>query len=205
MKNYLLLIFISGSLFLNSSCDPDVAGEDINLPAMKFAFKVSPDTAYIRIGDTLFINASVSATLSNGITLADGSGELWVSMGRGDSVPRTSKNDIYMTYNNQDYKLIVLRGGVKWMSDEPNILYRFTSHPENDSFSMSYKFIFLRKGLYQLTLDPSFYKGTKGKTRWSGYFDVTNPHWNLVNMPEYPTPLPGEDNYRNSYLFVVTE
>jgi hypothetical protein len=205
MKKCLLFIFFSGSLLLNASCDPDVAGEGIDLPAMKFAFKVSPDTAYIRIGDTLFIHASIGATLSTGLTLTDGSGELWVGMGRGGSIPRTSKDDIYTPYNNQDYKLMVLHGGVKWMSNEPDVLYRFTSYPENDSFSMGYKFIFFKKGLYQLTLDPSFYEGTKGKTRWSGYFDVNDPHWSLVDMPEYPNPLPGEDNYRSSYLLVVTE
>lgn len=65
--NAILLIF-----FL-ASCDPDVAGEKITLPPVTFAFKVSNDTPYLRIGDTLHIRAAVSSTVES-IKLTDGEG-----------------------------------------------------------------------------------------------------------------------------------
>jgi hypothetical protein len=46
-----------------TSCDPDVAGEKITLPPMEFAFKVSPDTSFLRVGDTFSMHASLSTTL----------------------------------------------------------------------------------------------------------------------------------------------
>src|SRR5690606_37842180 len=52
-------------------CDPDVAGEGVTLSEMKFKFGLHPDSANLKIGDTLFIESSLSSTI-DGVKLTDG-------------------------------------------------------------------------------------------------------------------------------------
>ncbi|OJU76049.1 MAG: hypothetical protein BGO09_14670 [Bacteroidetes bacterium 47-18] len=189
------------------SCDPkDMPTEDITLPDIEFAFTVNPDTAYLKVGDTFAIRAAISSKLSNGVQLTDGGGEIWFSAVRGENIPRISFDDISPALNNEDYNLIIENGAVKWMSSNPNQLYRLTFFPTGDSIILHYKFVFLKKGLYQIGgFQSSFYQGSKGKARTKTYFNVANHNWNLVDMPENPVPKPGEYGYSENYLFAVTD
>jgi hypothetical protein len=199
--NAILLIF-----FL-ASCDPDVAGEKITLPPMEFAFKVNPDTSVLRVGDTLSMHASLNTSLGTGIKLEDGYGEVGIFISRGDSIPKISENDIFTALNNVDYKLIVEGGGVKFATGNPDHLIRITSTPTGDSLIMSYKFVFLKKGLFRFNIgSSSFFEGSKGKARWSARFNVANPNWDsLWRIPGNPMPQPSEDYYSRNYLIAVTE
>lgn len=80
MRGLIIAIF---ALCFATSCDPDVAGEKITLPPTEFAFKVSPDTSVLRIGDTFSIHAGLGTTLNNGIKLEDGHGEIGIFVSRG--------------------------------------------------------------------------------------------------------------------------
>lgn len=200
----ILLVLLS---VLFSACDPDVAGEGINLPPMEFAFEVSPDTAYMKVGDTFTIQASISSTLSNGVKLTDGEGSVSIYISRGFEIPRVSFDDNFTALNNEDYKIIIEKGGVKWGKNEVNQIRSFSSSPTGDSIIMAYKFVFLKKGTYVIGgFQPLFYEGSKGKTRWNAYFNVTNPHWNeLWQVSDVPAPSINEDSYKKSYLIAITE
>jgi len=198
-----ILLMLLGILF--TSCDPDVAGEGIDLPAMEFDFRVSPDTAYLKVGDTFTMHAAISSLLSNGVILTDGEGEIWFGMSKSENIPRTSEEDFSIPLNNIDYKIIIDVGGVKWIDN--NQIFRLTYFPKEDSIIMSYKFVFLKKGLYQIGgFQSSFYEGTKGKTRANAHFDVINPHWNeFWQVTGSPAPTPNDYYYYNHYLIAVTE
>ncbi len=72
MKKYLIIILA----ILIVSCEPNPAKEGINLPAMEFGLNVSPDSAYIKIGDTVILSGSISSTLSNGVKIEEGKAEI---------------------------------------------------------------------------------------------------------------------------------
>ena len=190
-----------------SSCDPDVAGEKITLPPMEFGFKVTPNTAIHRVGDTLTLHASISTKIGDGIILDDGQGEVWIYIGKSDTIPFISNSDLHTALNNIDYQLIVEGGGANFASDNPNYLFRLTSTPAGDSLIMSYKFVLLKPGAYRFDVNnSSFYEGSKGKARWSAKFDVGNPHWDsLWQVAGNPTPNPSEEYYYKNYLIAVTE
>jgi hypothetical protein len=203
MKNYFyILIFVFGCL----SCDPDVAGEKITLPPVTFAFKVSNDTPYLRVGDTLNIKASISSTIDR-ITLTDGEGIIGFAIGFiSDTFPIVSTRNVRAALNTDDYHLIINSGDVKWVSNNPNQFIRITGRPVGDSIIMDYSFIFLKPGVYQIGgFQSSFYEGTKGKGRWDGYFDVSDPHWWFYEVPSMPPPQPGDFGYLKSYLVAVTQ
>jgi hypothetical protein len=191
--------------FVATSCDPDVAAEKVTLPPVTFAFKVSNDTPYLRVGDTLNIRAAISSTV-NGITLTDGEGMIASYLGKGENIPRISFDDVSSALNTIDYHLIIKGGGVKRGASSSNSIIRFSGHPVGDSIIMDYTFVFLKPGLYQIGgLQSSFYEGSKGKGRWDAYFDVSDPHWDFVDMPSAPPPQPGEPGYLKSYLVAVTQ
>jgi hypothetical protein len=202
MKIAFLLSMVALLLF---GCDPDVANEGVTLPSIEFAFKVSPDTAYINVNDTVIFESVVSSTLSNGVKLNDGKVEVKAYISRSDSIPKVSTNDIEEIYAGDQYNLFVDAGGINFNDFVPGLLLGFTATPENDSLKMKYRFVFLKRGLYILQLYASFYKGSAGKTRASGYFDVIDPHWNLVQIPGTPGLTPGEEGYRKSYLIGVVD
>ena len=205
MKKYLVILLSISTLI---SCEPkDFPNEGIDLPPMEFAFKVYPDTSHIKVGDTLTIHASLSSTLNNNVHLTDGEGEVRTYISRGENIPVVDPNDIYTASNNEDYYLIVDGGGVKWGTSKIDEIRSFTSAPVGDSIIMRYKFVFLKKGLYRLgSFQSSFYKGSKGKTRWNAYFDVDNPHWDVLwNVTGNPAPNPNENHYKRNYLIGVTE
>jgi hypothetical protein len=199
------VIFMLSVVLFATSCDPDVAGEKITLPPMEFAFKVSPDTSFLRVGDTFSMHASLSTTLSNGIKLEDGYGEIGIFVGKSNNIPVNS--NLSLALNNTDYKLIIEGGGVKFATGDPNHLIRMTSTPTGDSLIMDYKFIMLEPGVFRFDINSSsFFEGSKGKARWSARFNVANPNWDsLWRIPGNPMPQPSEDYYSRNYLIAVTE
>jgi hypothetical protein len=203
MRVLITAIFL---LCFATSCDPDVAGEKITLPPVTFAFKVSNDTPYLRVGDTLNIRATVSSTVG-GITLTDGEGIIAGGItSMSDTFPIVSYNNVRNTLNTIDYHLIINHGGVKWVDNNPNKLIRFTGSPIGDSIIMDYNIVFLRPGVYKIGgFQTSFYEGSKGKGRWDAYFDVPDPHWWFYEIPNTPNPQSGEPGYLKSYLVAVTQ
>ena len=203
MKTLIVAIL---ALCFATSCDPDVAGEKITLPPVTFAFKVSNDTPYLRVGDTLNIRASVSSTVG-GITLTDGEGIIWAGISRGDNIPQTSFGDNWPAKEDVDCHFIINNGGVKWSSGDSPYIIRFTGTPVGDSIIMDYSLVFLKPGLYQIGgFQSSFYEGSKGKGRWDAYFDVSNPHWNeFWQVPGSPALQPGDDGYLKKYWVAVTQ
>lgn len=192
-------------VFIIVSCEPVPSKEGITLSPVTFAFKVSNDTPYLRVGDTLNIRAAVSSTV-DGITLTDGEGEMWAGISRGDSFPQITFGGIRPVIQDIDCKQIINKGGFKWTNQDPFYIIRFTGVPEGDSIIMDYSFVFLKPGLYQIGgFQSSFYEGSKGKGRWDCYFDVPDPHWWFYNIPNAPNPQPGESAYLKSYLVAVTQ
>jgi len=91
MKKYLVL-FLSISTLI--SCEPkDFPNEGIDLPEMEFGLKVSPDRAYIRLGDTVTLYASIPSTLSNGVKIEDGKATIDLFMSYRTEVPATNVNN----------------------------------------------------------------------------------------------------------------
>jgi hypothetical protein len=183
-----------------TSCDPDVAGEGIDLPAMKFAFKVSPDTAYLHEGDTLILKSSMSSMLTNGLKVKDGSAILKVALWRYNNIPATTTDSSGYAIAGEDFLLISDEGDVKYQANGPGCISEFTCMPVNDSLKVKYRFVFIKKGLYQFNMYSSFYEGSLGKTRTSGYFDAANPHWDFIQIPGQPQPDP---NYKQGYVIGV--
>src|SRR5690606_22532149 len=124
-------------VFIIVSCEPVPSNEGITLSPITFAFKVSNDTPYLRVGDTLSIRAAVSSTV-NGIILTDGEGIIWSGITRGQNIPKVSSNDVASALNNYDYKLIVNEGSVKFYQHEPKAISDFISSPIGDSIIMDY-------------------------------------------------------------------
>jgi hypothetical protein len=199
----LVAIFLA---LLLVSCDPDVAGEKITLSPVTFAFKVSNDTPYLRVGDTLSIRAAVSSMVDS-IVLTDGEGIIAAGISRGDNIPQTSFGDNWPAIEGIDYHFIINNGGVKWTNGDTPYIIRFTGRPIGDSIIMDYSLIFLKPGLYYLGgFQSSFYEGTKGKGRWDAYFDVPDPHWNeFWQVSGYPALQPGDPEYRKAYWVAVTQ
>lgn len=128
------------------------------------------------------------------------------SITQGPHIPRVSFDDINRAIEDVDYNFLINSGGVKFANAAPPYIYRFTGRPIGDSIIMDYSLVFLKPGLYQIGgFQSSFYAGSKGKGRWDAYFDVSDPHWNFVDMSSAPPPLPGEPDYLKSYLVAVVQ
>ena len=205
MKKYFLSLMLGYSLMLLASCEPSPLNEGITLSPITFAFKVSNDTPYLRVGDTLNIRAGVSSTV-DGITLTDGEGEVWAAITRGENIPKVSFDDGIRAIEGVDYNFIINSGGVKFANADPPYIYRFTGSPVADSIIMDYSIVFLKPGLFKFGgFQSYFYEGSNGKGRWDAYFDVQDPHWWFYEIPNVPNPQPGESGYLRSYLVAVTQ
>lgn len=194
------------SLLFFASCDPDVAGEKITLSPVTFAFKISNDTPYLRVGDTLNIRAAISSTVDS-IRLTDGEGIIAAGISRGDNIPQTSFGDNWPAKEGIDCHFIINRGGVKRTNGDTPYIIRFTGNPVGDSIIMDYSLVFLKPGLYYLGgFQSSFYEGSKGKGRWDAYFDVSNPHWDeFWQVNGHPALQPGDPAYKKAYWVAVTQ
>lgn len=189
MKNTNLLLIFFLLFFL--SCDPDVPGEGINLPPLEFAFKVNPDTAYIKVGDTLTLESSISSTLDGGVTLSDGEAILGFLFWYYPYNPITQAGGEHALEDNH-YNVVIEEGGFIYNTNPSNRVQDLKTWPKGDSLKIKYHFFFLKKGVYVFALSSKFYEGSKGKTRTSPYFDVKDPHWGFYQIPNNPPPSPGD-------------
>lgn len=199
MKN--LLIIILGSAFIYS-CDPDIPGEGITLPVMEFGFKVSPDTAYIKLGDTIILSASIPNTLDNGIEINDGIATISSSISYSNEIPIETFN-FHPAYENEFIKLISSIGNYDAASTGQ--ITNFYAIPMGDSIKFEIKIVPLIIGTYSIHLYSKFYEGSQGKTRTQPKFDMEDVHWDLYQVPEYPAPNPSDEGYYKSYRFAVYE
>ncbi len=202
MKRFALII-LSCIIWGFTSCDPDVPGEEINLPEMHFGFKVFPDTAYIKLGDTIILHSSIPSTLSNGIKVEDGKATIDLFMSQRDEIPVVNiDNETVVIGTHMD--LLEEKGSIR-INPSTNKIVELYAYPYEDSIQVRIKFIPLKTGTFRFSAQSKFYEGSSGKTRTQPYFDMEDTHWDLYQIPEHPGPNPGEESYYKSYWFAVYE
>lgn len=200
MKKYLVLLL---SVLTLISCDPDPLVEGITLPEMEFGLQVSPDTAYIKRGDTLTLYASIPSTLSNGVKIEDGKATIDLFMSYRNEIPALHMNNETVVVGTH-LNVLEEKGSIRIYPSTNNIVEIY-AHPYGDSIQVAIKFIPLKTGTFRFSVQSMFYEGKKGKTRTVPKFAMKDTHWDLYQIPEYPGPNPGEDSYYRSYWFAVTD
>ncbi len=187
------------------SCDPkDMADEGIDLPPMEFGLKVSPDTAYIKLGDTLTLYASIPSTLSNGVKIEDGKATIDLYMGYRNEIPALHTNNEAVVVGTH-LNILEEKGSIR-ISPQTGKIVEIYAHPYGDSIQVAIKFIPLKKGTFRFSVQSMFYEGKKGKTRTVPKFDVENPHWDdLWKIEGHPAPSVNESIYYRNYFFAVTD
>ena len=200
MKKYLVLL-LSTLVFI--SCEPDPIDEGITLPEMEFGLIVSPDSAYIKLGDTLTLHASIPSILSNGVKIEDGKATIDLYMGYTPQVPVTVFQ--FETVIVDDHVNVIAGKGSIRISPKTGKIVEIYAHPYGDSIQVAMEFIPLKVGTYNFKVQSMFYEGKKGKTRTVPKFAMEDTHWDLCQIIDVPTPHPGEENYYKSYWFAVTD
>jgi len=202
MRKYLLFIIVITQLMI-ISCEPKPSGEGINLPPIAIGLKVSPDTAYIKLGDTVYLTASVSSTLSNGVKLEDGKAIVDLFIGYINQTPITTFA-FDAALPNEHLLIFEDSGGVN-ISNETGKVTHIYALPYGDSLQVALAFVPLKKGTYGFQIQSMFYEGSKGKTRTQPYFINENHHfdelWRIPGNSYYP----GEQGYDSRYYFAVTD
>ncbi len=199
MKNIIIYLLVFS--FVLSSCDPDVAGEGITLPAMEFGFKISPDTAYIKLGDTITLKSSISSTLSNGVKIEDGEATIDLFIGYANQIPITTFS-FEAAIPNEYLNVYASKGGIN-ISETTGKVTNIYALPYGDSIQVEIAFVPLKKGTYCFQVQSMFYEGSKGKTRTQPTFDVKDFNWSL--WQKEPQPNPNDGIYNRTYYFAVTD
>lgn len=205
MKNCIYILFFS---FIACSCDPGAGNEGVNpdLPSVMFAFNVSPDTAYVKVGDTITLYSSISSTLSNGVKLKDGDVYIDASLYYFDTFPITNNNQISVNAKSGNhYTLLVENGDIQNNTADIGSFRGLTTQYENDSFVFKYKFILNKSGLFWFHLGGNFLNCSIGKTYAGAEFNMINTHWNFIQINGEENPLPNSEEYYSSYRIAVTE
>lgn len=199
----LLIIFLSSVILV--SCDPDIPGEGINLPEMEFGFKISPDTVYIKVGDTITLSASISNVLSDGTIIMDGKAVIDFGCVRYFETPIIDNYKLSTCVNGIDFQLIKEIGEVYIQSGTGNIRELY-AYPHGDSIKCSFYFIPLKQGTYSFLLSHKFYEGSEGKTRTNSFFYIKdNNGEELWKVPGMPALTPDDPSYKRLYYFAVYE
>lgn len=198
MKN-LLIIFLSSITLI--SCDPDIPGEGINLPEMEFGIKIHPDTAYIKLGDTINVSASIYNTLSNGVRITDGKAVMDFGCVRFFETPVIDYNKITTCEEEVDFVLFEDFGKVIINSKKIREIH---AYPYGDSIVVSFRFIPLKKGTFNFYISSKFFEGSQGKTRTQPYFDMINHNFE-DHLWRVDDRKPGDYSYESNYLFAVYE
>jgi hypothetical protein len=197
MKVLITAIFL---LCFATSCDPDVAGEKINLPNIQLPLSVYPDTIEINIGDSFSFYGAVSNDL-DGVTLEGGEGRLSASIGYFSANPITTQNSAVIAKEGFHYEIVQQFGEAIFADDAINT---YKIDVRNDSLRLGMKFKLLQSGIYQFYVSSNFYQGNQGKSRVNPKFNVSDPHWNFFQNG-IPNPTPDQDTYYQSYLVAVTQ
>ena len=208
MKNLIKSIFkIIIIALLFTSCDPhNPATEGIDLPPINLGFKMYPDTAYIKEGETVTFSGSVSNILSNGVKIEKGQCIVRIYFGYWEQTPITEFGNV-SAERNEHFDLEIVKGGVKtWTGTNKNQILDIYAEPYGDSLQVEFKFKMLKKGTYSLHLYSSFYDEKNiGKARTNPKFEMQNTHWDLWQVPNMPGHKAGEEGYYNSYKFAVIQ
>lgn len=200
MKKLLIILLSSVTLV---SCDPDIPGEGITLPQMEFGFKVSPDTAYIKLGDTITLSASISNVLTNGTVITDGKAVIDLNYAISDEIPLLTSSFKTALYDD-DFKLQILIGDIDINASTKKISSMYAV-PFEENISIDIKIIPLKKGTHIFALYSKFFEGSQGKTRTQPFFEMPNHHFDeLWEIPGGELG-PGDYGYDNRYLFAVYE
>lgn len=200
MKKYLVLLL---SVLTLISCDPDPLVEGITLPEMEFGLKISPDTAYIKLGDTLTLYASIPSTLSNGVKIEDGKATIDLYMGYTPEIPVYNFQFEGVVVDNH-LNVIEDKGSIR-ISPQTGKIVEIYAHPYVDSIQVAMKFIPLTVGTYCFQTQSMFYKGSKGKTRTIPKFNMPNHHFDELWKIPGDNYQPGDQGYDSRYLFAVTD
>lgn len=203
MRTLTIILFF----LLLSSCDPDVAGEKVTLPTMDFAFNISPDTVFLKVGDTLDLRTSLNTDYADdNNVLTQGEPLIGAYIGYfGNTIyPITNTDSVAQALDGSHYKLILSKGDVKYNNNKPLIL-GFIPKIYTDSFIFEAKIIFNKVGLFAIDLNSSFYESSQGKARTNAKFTANNLNWNYYNFPDTENPTPNDEKYYRRFTVAITE
>lgn len=184
-----------------TSCDPDVTGEGISLPAINFKILVVPDTSYFQVGDTFTLFSSFKNDLE-GVKLTDGKGVVAFWISRFEEIPITESTEGEGGVNGVDYILIEDYGRAEFTTS--NKVNKYSIRIDSDSLRIKMRIKLLKTGVYSFYFAPSFYEGSKGKGRVDGEFHVLDPHWFFLQNGN-TNPEPNSPHYFQTYFIAVTE
>lgn len=197
----ILALFLAGC----KSCQVGGSGENLTLPDMVFPISVFPDTAYIKLGDTLRIHASIPSQLNDSIKVIDGKGEIWVGFASSPYTPINTLSLYNSAIDSEDFESYVIKGGVG-ISESSGKLREIYIIPEDDSLSVDILILPLKTGTYGFSLQSSFFEGSQGKARTHAFFDIEDNHGEeLLAIPDMPALTPDSPNYKKLYYFAVYE
>lgn len=191
-------------LFFFMSCDPDVPGEGITLPTMNFNIKINPDTAYIKLGDTLTISSSISNNLNNGIIITDGIAKINLFFGYCAETP-VNASTFTGSVHNEHFKIVdIAKGGIN-ISTTTNKIKEIYASTSNDSIQLEISLIPLKVGTYVFQVQSLFFEGSQGRTRTNPKFNMPNHHFDELRKDVSYDIIPGSDGYDSRYNFAVYE
>lgn len=202
MKNILILMIVALVGF--TSCDPLGSKEPTTLPEMIFPISVSPDTAYIKLGDTIRIRTSISSQLNDSIKVTDGKVEIQILLAYSSETPITSSSSISQPMEGEVFTVLSIKGHAH-VNPEVKKLRALYAYPDEDSLAVDVLIIPLKAGTYGLGLYSSFFEGSQGKARTSAFWDVENNHYDELRDIPGDDLGPGDYGYDNRYYFAVYE
>lgn len=197
------LISVLAIIIFLPSCDPDVAGEGVNLPEMEFDLNLNPHSAYLQLGDTITLSTTISNILSNGVHIDDGKATIDLYMGYTQQIPITTFGFETVEVGNH-VNLLEKKGEIR-IYESTNSIVEVYVLPYGDSLKLEVAFIPLKIGTYSFQVQSKFYEGSKGKTRTLPKFNMPNHHFDTLWKVEGDNYQPGNIGYDSRYLFAVTE
>lgn len=200
-------LIIIGALIapLLSSCDPYGASDNLTIaiPALEFEFDIAPDTAYVKLGDTLTFYASIeNPLLETGERLKDGKAILSFTGSWCRHTPVTDEDTTVALLQDEHFLYENNEGEVYMFHDHLNRLF---AYPDGgDSIRIAFKFIPLKTGTYGFNVQSNFFEGSQGKTRTKAHFDIETNNTEIL-MLDNPPITPDMPLFNTLYCFAVYE
>ena len=192
---------------LLSSCDPYGASDNLTvaIPPLEFKFDITPDTAYIKLGDTItFYTAIENPTLENGERLKDGKTILMFGGAWCRNTPRTDDDTSFGLKYEEHFLYEMPFGGVNILENKS--MNRLYAYPDGgDSIRIAFKFIPLKAGTYIMGVQSNFFEGSQGKSRTNAKFNILNN--NLEDLTDFDGEYAQPDDllYYRNFCFAVYE
>lgn len=197
------IIFLAFFLAGCKSCQVGGSNENLTLPDMVFPIQIFPDSAYIKLGDTVTIYTGIPNPHDT-VLVEDGKGIVDFYFAFSDSTPITEFKLTPLI--NENHVDIVNIDGILRLWEASGRLLDVAVAIRTDSILAHIKLIPLKSGTYSLSLQSSFFEGSQGKARTYAYFDVEDNHGEeLWVVPDMPALTPDSPNYRKLYYFAVYE